>query len=79
MVAHYRERWAAHGHDPADALVGAGTAGFHVARTSQQALVEYRPVFKHRAALARRFGLPEVFGTLGAGFQNPVTAAELRF
>ena len=36
-----------------------------MARTSQRALVEYRPVFEHRAALARRFGLPEVFGTLG--------------
>ncbi len=27
LVRYYRERWAFHGHAPADALVGAGTAG----------------------------------------------------
>ena len=50
LVAHYRERWAAHGHDPADALVGAGTAAFHVAATSQQAIEEFRPAFAQRLA-----------------------------
>jgi alkanesulfonate monooxygenase SsuD/methylene tetrahydromethanopterin reductase-like flavin-dependent oxidoreductase (luciferase family) len=64
LVAHSRERWAAHGHDPADALVGAGTAGFHLARTSQQAVEEYRPTFEYRQQLAARFGLPVVFPTL---------------
>jgi alkanesulfonate monooxygenase SsuD/methylene tetrahydromethanopterin reductase-like flavin-dependent oxidoreductase (luciferase family) len=64
LVAHYRERWVAHGHDPADALVGAGTAGFHLARTSQQAVEEYRPVFEQRRQLAARYGLPAVFTTL---------------
>lgn len=29
LVDHYRERWAHYGHDPADALVGAGSAGFY--------------------------------------------------
>ena len=29
--------WEHHGHDPADALVGAGTAGFYARRTSQEA------------------------------------------
>ena len=43
LIAHYRERWAAHGHDPADALVGAGTAAFHIAPTSQQAIDESFP------------------------------------
>jgi alkanesulfonate monooxygenase SsuD/methylene tetrahydromethanopterin reductase-like flavin-dependent oxidoreductase (luciferase family) len=64
LVAYYRERWAAHGHDPAAALVGAGTAAFHLAKTSQQAVEEYRPVFAHRLALAERFGLPVVFPTI---------------
>ncbi|MGY4102124.1 LLM class flavin-dependent oxidoreductase [Nocardia sp. R16R-3T] len=64
LVRHYRERWAHYGHDPAEALVGAGTAGFHVARTSQQARDEYRPIFEARLALARKLGLPIVFETL---------------
>jgi alkanesulfonate monooxygenase SsuD/methylene tetrahydromethanopterin reductase-like flavin-dependent oxidoreductase (luciferase family) len=64
LVAYYRERWAAHGHDPAAALVGAGTAAFHLAKTSQQAVEEYRPVFAQRLALAERFGLPVVFPTI---------------
>lgn len=64
LIAHYRERWAAHGHDPADALVGAGTAGFHVAPTSQQALTEYAPIFEHRLRLFTRLGIEPVFPTL---------------
>ncbi|WP_225728644.1 MULTISPECIES: LLM class flavin-dependent oxidoreductase [unclassified Nocardia] len=64
LVRHYRERWEHYGHDPADALVGAGTAGFHVARTSQEALAVYRPIFESKLALARAHGLPIVFETL---------------
>jgi alkanesulfonate monooxygenase SsuD/methylene tetrahydromethanopterin reductase-like flavin-dependent oxidoreductase (luciferase family) len=64
LVAHYRERWAAHGHDPADAVVGAGTAGFHLAENSQDAIEGYRPVFESRLRLAARLGLPVVFATL---------------
>jgi alkanesulfonate monooxygenase SsuD/methylene tetrahydromethanopterin reductase-like flavin-dependent oxidoreductase (luciferase family) len=64
LVAYYRERWVAHGHDPADALVGAGTAAFHVAPTSQQAIEEFRPIFAQRLTLHERFGLPIVFPTL---------------
>ena len=41
-MRHYRQQWASFGHHPQDALVGAGTAGFHVASTSQQALADYR-------------------------------------
>lgn len=64
LVRHYRERWAHYGHDPADALVGAGTAGFHVAPTAQQARAAYRPIFESKLALARQLGLPVVFETL---------------
>ncbi|MEV4599913.1 LLM class flavin-dependent oxidoreductase [Amycolatopsis sp. NPDC049253] len=64
LVRHYRERWSFHGHDPAAAVVGAGTAGFYAARTSQDALATYRPLFESRLALQRRQGLTPVFTTL---------------
>jgi alkanesulfonate monooxygenase SsuD/methylene tetrahydromethanopterin reductase-like flavin-dependent oxidoreductase (luciferase family) len=61
LVRHYRERWVSYGHRPEDALVGAGTAGFHIAATSQQALAEYRLTFEARLAFQRNAGLPVVF------------------
>ncbi|MER5294585.1 LLM class flavin-dependent oxidoreductase [Streptomyces pharetrae] len=64
LVRHYRERWAHHGHDPADLAVGAGTAGLYVARTSQEALRAYRPVFEANLAFWKEAGLPVVFPTL---------------
>ncbi|MFD1936328.1 MULTISPECIES: LLM class flavin-dependent oxidoreductase [Nonomuraea] len=64
LIEHYRERWAAYGHDPADALVGAGTAGYYAARTSQEALETYRPIFEARIALFRKVGVDPVFHTL---------------
>jgi alkanesulfonate monooxygenase SsuD/methylene tetrahydromethanopterin reductase-like flavin-dependent oxidoreductase (luciferase family) len=64
LVRHYREQWASFGHHPQDALVGAGTAGFHVAATSQQALADYRLAYETRLAFARRVGLPVVFESL---------------
>ncbi|MGW2013797.1 LLM class flavin-dependent oxidoreductase [Streptomyces sp. NPDC001927] len=64
LVRHYRERWEHHGHDPAHAVVGAGTAGFHTARTSQEALAAYRPVFEANLAFQKQLGLEPVFLTL---------------
>ncbi|WP_320773812.1 LLM class flavin-dependent oxidoreductase [Streptomyces sp. CRN 30] len=64
LIRHYRERWEHHGHDPARIAVGAGTAGLYVARTSQEALAAYRPVFESNLAFQRRTGLPVVFETL---------------
>ncbi|HEX7823951.1 MAG TPA: LLM class flavin-dependent oxidoreductase, partial [Mycobacterium sp.] len=64
LVRHYRERWEFYGHRPEDALVGAGTAGFHIAPTSQQAVDEYRLSFETRLAFARRVGLPVVFESI---------------
>ncbi|MER6816071.1 LLM class flavin-dependent oxidoreductase [Spirillospora sp. NPDC000708] len=64
LVSHYRERWAHHGHDPADALVGAGTAGLYVAPRSQDAIEVYRPVFEARQALFRRNGVTPVFDSI---------------
>ncbi|MEW1721989.1 LLM class flavin-dependent oxidoreductase [Streptomyces sp. NPDC093109] len=64
LIRHYRERWAHYGHDPAAAVVGAGTAGFYAARTSQEALRTFRPLFEARLALQTRMGLEPVFPTL---------------
>lgn len=46
LIDHYRRRFAEHGHDPARALVGAGSGGVHLARTSQEALARYRPLWE---------------------------------
>ena len=64
LVRHYRERWVHHGHAPADLVVGAGTAGYYAAKTSQEALEVYRPIFESRLALQTRLGLAPVFRTL---------------
>ena len=64
LVRHYRERWAHHGRDPKDALVGAGSAGYYAAKDSQDALKSYRPVFQARQEAFRRQGIPEVFHSL---------------
>ncbi|MFF1513173.1 LLM class flavin-dependent oxidoreductase [Streptomyces sp. NPDC058305] len=64
LIRHYRERWVHYGHDPAAIAVGAGTAGFYAARTSQEALADYRPVFEGNLAFQRRLGLEPVFPTL---------------
>ncbi len=57
LVHYYRQRWAEYGHDPALAAVGAGTAGFHVAPRSQDAVAAYAPVFDGDGT-----GLPDARG-----------------
>lgn len=64
LIRHYRERWEHYGHDPARIAVGAGSAGLYVARTSQEALAHYRPVFESNLAFQKQAGLPVVFETL---------------
>jgi alkanesulfonate monooxygenase SsuD/methylene tetrahydromethanopterin reductase-like flavin-dependent oxidoreductase (luciferase family) len=64
LVRHYRERWEFYGHRPEDALVGAGTAGFYVTPTSQEAVDAYRPMFEARLAFTRRAGIPAVFDSI---------------
>jgi alkanesulfonate monooxygenase SsuD/methylene tetrahydromethanopterin reductase-like flavin-dependent oxidoreductase (luciferase family) len=64
LIRYYRERWAQYGRDPADALVGAGSAGYYAARTSQEAVETYRPIFQARLAMFRRAGIEPVFPTL---------------
>lgn len=64
LIRYYRERWEHHGHDPGALAVGAGSAGLYVARTSQEAVETYRPVFENTLAFQRQAGLPVVFETL---------------
>lgn len=64
LIRHYRERWEHYGHDPAAVAVGAGTAGLYAARTSQEAIAAYRPVFEGNLAFQQRLGLEPVFPTV---------------
>jgi alkanesulfonate monooxygenase SsuD/methylene tetrahydromethanopterin reductase-like flavin-dependent oxidoreductase (luciferase family) len=64
LVDYYRERWEFHGHDPADAIVGAGTAGYYCAPRSQDAIDAYRPVFEASLGFQRRLGITPVFTSL---------------
>lgn len=50
LVSEYRARWAAYERDPHDMVVGAGTGGFYVARTSQEARRRYEPIHEARVA-----------------------------
>jgi alkanesulfonate monooxygenase SsuD/methylene tetrahydromethanopterin reductase-like flavin-dependent oxidoreductase (luciferase family) len=63
LVDYYRERWAFHGHDPAQLTVGAGSAGFFTRKRSQDALDEYRPIFEANLHFQSKLGLPIVFET----------------
>jgi alkanesulfonate monooxygenase SsuD/methylene tetrahydromethanopterin reductase-like flavin-dependent oxidoreductase (luciferase family) len=64
LVRYYRERWQHYGHDPAQATVGAGTAGYYAVRDSQQALAVYRPIFAAHRAFQQRLGMQPVFPDL---------------
>jgi alkanesulfonate monooxygenase SsuD/methylene tetrahydromethanopterin reductase-like flavin-dependent oxidoreductase (luciferase family) len=46
LAAHYRERLAAHGHDPASGIVGVGCGGLYVAPRSQDAVEAFRPFYR---------------------------------
>lgn len=63
LIDHYRERYAAHGHDPAGAFVGAGSGGLYLADTDAEALDQYRPIFAGQVAAAARRGYgPDAVG-----------------
>jgi alkanesulfonate monooxygenase SsuD/methylene tetrahydromethanopterin reductase-like flavin-dependent oxidoreductase (luciferase family) len=64
LVRYYRERWVHYGHDPDDAVVGAGTAGYYATRNSQEAIDTFRPVFEGQLQFQKRLGLEPVFLTL---------------
>ncbi|RXZ78829.1 LLM class flavin-dependent oxidoreductase [Paenibacillaceae bacterium] len=45
LIDHYRERWAFYGHDPKDAVVGAGAGSLYLADTNEEAINRYRPYY----------------------------------
>jgi alkanesulfonate monooxygenase SsuD/methylene tetrahydromethanopterin reductase-like flavin-dependent oxidoreductase (luciferase family) len=64
LARYYRERWEFYGRDPAAILIGAGTAGYYSAPTSQQAIQTYRPIYNARQARRRGLALKPVFCSL---------------
>jgi len=64
LVRYYREQWAHYGHNPADAIVGAGTAGCYVTPKSQDAVDTYRPIFQANREFQRTLGLTPVFDSV---------------
>jgi alkanesulfonate monooxygenase SsuD/methylene tetrahydromethanopterin reductase-like flavin-dependent oxidoreductase (luciferase family) len=63
LIDFYRERWAHYGHGGRP-RIGAGSAGFYVAPTSQEAIDTYRPIYSARVATFRKAGVEPVFPTL---------------
>jgi alkanesulfonate monooxygenase SsuD/methylene tetrahydromethanopterin reductase-like flavin-dependent oxidoreductase (luciferase family) len=61
LVEYYRERWVHYGHQPGDAIVGAGTAGYYATPRSQEAYATYRPIFEAQQRKQIEWGLPRVF------------------
>jgi alkanesulfonate monooxygenase SsuD/methylene tetrahydromethanopterin reductase-like flavin-dependent oxidoreductase (luciferase family) len=53
LIRHYRKHWADLGREPGDAVVGAGTAGLYIARTSQEATETFRPIYEGLAKALR--------------------------
>jgi alkanesulfonate monooxygenase SsuD/methylene tetrahydromethanopterin reductase-like flavin-dependent oxidoreductase (luciferase family) len=64
LVRYYRKRWVHYGHDPADAVIGAGTAGYYATPRSQDALAVYRPIYDAQRAFQARLGLQPAFTDL---------------
>ena len=63
LIDRYRERYAAHGHDPQYAYVGAGSGGLYLADTTEEAVEQFRPIYEgFVAASARRGYGPDAVG-----------------
>ncbi|MFF2017845.1 LLM class flavin-dependent oxidoreductase [Paenibacillus sp. NPDC058177] len=46
LIDHYRERWEYYGHDPKDAIVGAGGGSLYLADTKEEAIRRYKPYYE---------------------------------
>ncbi|MFE2429855.1 LLM class flavin-dependent oxidoreductase [Streptomyces sp. NPDC059373] len=71
LIAHYRERYAAYGHDPATAYVASGSGGLYIADTTQQAIDQYKEAYEARV---RQFFKPHLVGK--AGYNTPFRTIE---
>ncbi|MEU6812039.1 LLM class flavin-dependent oxidoreductase [Streptomyces sp. NPDC046831] len=71
LVAHYRERFEAHGHDPRDAHVGAGSGGLFLADTTQEAVARFKDYYEARVRQAYK---PHLEGR--PGYNTPFRTVE---
>lgn len=71
LIAHYRERFEAHGHDPADARVAAGSGGLLIADTAEDAVRRYKDLYEARV---RQSFKPQLVGK--AGYNTPFRTIE---
>ncbi|MET8415280.1 LLM class flavin-dependent oxidoreductase [Streptomyces sp. NPDC005134] len=71
LIDHYRERFAAYGHDPATAHVAAGSGGLLIADSSQQAVTRYKELYE---AKVRQSFRPHLEGK--AGYNTPFRTIE---
>ncbi|GHH75350.1 luciferase-like monooxygenase [Streptomyces sulfonofaciens] len=71
LVEHYRERFEAYGHDPADAHVAAGSGGLLIADTPEQAVSRYKELYEARVRQAYK---PHLAGR--AGYNTPFRTIE---
>lgn len=60
LIDHYRELYAAHGHDPRYGYVGSGSGGLFLADTTEAAIDEYRPLYEGQVAAAKARGYDPV-------------------
>ncbi|KPI16284.1 luciferase family protein [Actinobacteria bacterium OK074] len=71
LIDHYRERFAAYGHDPARAHVAAGSGGLLIADTPEQAVARYKDLYE---AKVRQSFKPHLEGR--AGYNTPFRTVE---
>ncbi|MFE0104961.1 LLM class flavin-dependent oxidoreductase [Streptomyces sp. NPDC059009] len=71
LIDHYRERFEAHGHDPARAHVAAGSGGLLIADSAEQAVARYRDLYE---AKVRQTFKPHLAGK--AGYNTPFRTIE---
>ncbi|WP_031011271.1 LLM class flavin-dependent oxidoreductase [Streptomyces sp. NRRL F-5727] len=71
LIAHYRERFEAYGHDPAHARVAAGSGGLLIADTPEQAVRRYKELYEAKVAQSFR---PHLEGR--AGYNTPFRTVE---
>lgn len=71
LIAYYRERFEAYGHDPAGARVAAGSGGLLIADTTRQAVTRYKELYEAKVAQSFR---PHLEGR--AGYNTPFRTIE---
>ncbi|GGO51595.1 luciferase-like monooxygenase [Streptomyces lasiicapitis] len=71
LIAHYRERFEAYGHDPARAHVAAGSGGLLIADSAERAVSRYRDLYEARVRQSYR---PDLEGK--AGYNTPFRTIE---